>query len=294
LEEYESDHRTGMNTTVISEEIYAYTNGYPFLVSRVCQCIDMELDADWTIESVQDAVQIIIEETNTLFDDLIKNIENNPGLYDMIYELLILGEAKPYSVQDPLVGLGIRYGFLRKANEAGVAISNRIFELVITSYLISKSSHSGKRVNGVLQYDVMHDGVFDMELCLRKFAEHYREVFTERDAPFLERHGRLLFLSYLKPLLNGRGFCHIESQFTDMRRMDLVVDFGRQQFIIELKIWRGEKYQDEAHEQLCAYLDSKRKSEGYLLTFDFRKNGDAAGQACWLEFGEKRIFSVII
>ena len=91
---------------------------------------------------------------------------------------------------------------------------------------------------------MLREGRFDMELCLRKFAEHYEEIFNEGDTGFLERHGRLLFLSYLRPLINGQGFYHIESQFTDLRRMDIVVDFGREQFIIELKIWRGEKYGD--------------------------------------------------
>ena len=294
LMEYECDHQSGMNIPAVSAEIYAYTTGYPFLVSRICRCIDMDLHADWTPGGVQSAVKIIVEETNTLFDDLIKNIENNPGLYDMIYELLILGAVRPYTVHDPLVGLGFRYGFFKKVNGTGIAMSNRIFELVVTSYLVSKSSHSKKGIDGVLQYDVVRDGVFDMELCLRKFAEHYRELFTDRDVAFLESNGRMLFLSYLKPLLNGRGFYHIESQFTDLRRMDLVVDFGRQQFIIELKIWRGEKYQTEAHEQLCAYLDSKNKAEGYLLTFDFRKNKETASRAEWLEVNGKRIFSVII
>jgi len=35
---------------------------------------------------------------------------------------------------------------------------------------------------------------------------------------------------------------HIESRYTDLRRMDVVVDFGRDQFIVELKIWHGDKY----------------------------------------------------
>ena len=80
--EYEAEHNTGMNITEISEEIYGYTNGYPFLVSRICQCIDEELDKSWTVEGVQEAVKIILHEKNTLFDDLFKNLENNQDLYD--------------------------------------------------------------------------------------------------------------------------------------------------------------------------------------------------------------------
>ena len=294
LSEYETDHNTGMDISEISEEIYDYTNGYPFLVSRICQCIDEKLEQKWTVEGVQEAVKIILHEKNMLFDDLFKNLENNQELYDFIYDILITGRQRTFSGGNPVIDLALTYNIIAKENEK-ITVSNKIFEIIICDYFISKDENKQKgRTAGIIQQDILKNGRFDMELCLRKFAGHYAELFNEDDAEFLERHGRLLFLSYLKPLINGQGFYHIESQFTDLRRMDVVVDFGRDQFIIELKIWRGEKYQDEAHEQLCAYLDSKRKSEGYLLTFDFRKNAEVAGKAKWLELGDKRIFSVIV
>ena len=43
LEEYEADHHTGMDTAAIAHSIREYTNGYPFLVSRICQLIDEEV-----------------------------------------------------------------------------------------------------------------------------------------------------------------------------------------------------------------------------------------------------------
>jgi len=136
-----------------------------------------------------------------------------------------------------------------------------------------------------------------MELCLRRFALHYSDLFNEKDKDnkgFLERHGRLLFLSYLKPLINGQGYYHIESQLTDLRRMDIVVDFGCQQFIIELKRWDGKVRHMEAYTQLCGYLESKRFNTGYLLTFDFRENGNKSRKAEWVDVDGKRIFDVIV
>ena len=295
LEAYEDDHHTGMNISAISEEIYNYTSGYPFLVSRICQCIDNELGKDWTVQSVQDAVKVILNENNTLFDDVIKNLENNTELSDMIYELLILGEVKPFVIYDPVVSIGVRYGFFKNVNGGnGLAISNKVFEVLMTDYFILKDLRRNKKSTGIILQDIVRDGRFDMELCLRKFAEHYAEIFNDHDTEFLERHGRLLFLSYIKPLVNGQGFYHLESQFTDLRRMDIVVDFGWQQFIIELKVWRGEQYQAEAYKQLYAYLESKHADEGYLLTFDFRKKANKAHRAEWMEIERKRIFEVIV
>ena len=293
LDEYEADHNTGMDAKAVAEAIYGYTSGYPFLVSRICQCIDETLGKDWTAAGIQRAVQLLLTESNTLFDDIFKNLENNRELSDYIYELLIQGKASSFVVYDSVVSVGVRYGFFKNVN-GRVAVFNKIFELLITDYFMEKDMRSAKQITGVLQYDIVRDGRFDMELCLRKFAEHYAEIFSDGDAEFLERHGRLLFLSYLKPLINGQGFYHIESQFTDLRRMDVVVDFGRQQFIIELKRWRGEAYQAEGYAQLCGYLDSRRADTGYMLTFDFRKDADKTRRAEWVETGGKRIFDVTV
>jgi len=290
---YENDHHTGMSIESISDEIYTYTCGYPFLVSRICQCIDEELNRNWTSDGVQIAVRALVNEKNTLFDDLSKNLENNEKLYRLIYDVLIVGEQRLYSAGNPIVDMGNMFGIIKESNRY-VIVSNKVYEIIICDYFISKDEETNRQITGVLQHDIVRDGIFDMELCLCKFAEHYAEIFNEHDVEFLERHGRLLFLSYLKPLVNGQGFYHIESQFTDLRRMDVVVDFGRQQFIIELKVWRGKQYQAEAYEQLCAYLESKYTDKGYLITFDFRKKANKAQKAEWIEVNGKSIFDVMV
>jgi len=294
LRDYESEHGTGMDICGVSHEIYGYTSGYPFLVSRICQCIDENLDKDFTISGVENAVNIILDEKNTLFDDMFKNMENYADLYQFVYEFLVVGESKSYQISNPLVDLGVTLGFF-KNNNGKVAIANKIFEILIFNYFISKdeSNTSSRRIKKVLPYDIIEDEKFNMQLCLEKFAKHYREMFNENDIPFLERHGRMLFLTYLKPLINGVGFYHIESNLTDSRRMDVIVDYKNDQFIIELKIWYGESKHQKAYEQLCNYLDTKNVMKGYLLTFDFREERNKAYKAEWIHFNEKEIFDVV-
>ena len=69
LEEYEEEHHTGMDLQAVSEEIYAYTSGYPVLVSAICKYIDEDLDSDeefenqeqmWSKEGVVHAVMKIL------------------------------------------------------------------------------------------------------------------------------------------------------------------------------------------------------------------------------------------
>ncbi|MCL2058738.1 MAG: AAA-like domain-containing protein [Oscillospiraceae bacterium] len=294
LNEYESDHSTGMDIPAIAAEIHSFTSGYPFLVSRICQCIDQELDRNWTLRGVQDAVDIILDEHNTLFDDLIKNMENDKPLHDFIQDLLFVGRDMKFNLDNQMVSLGHMYGFLKKGERSKTIIANRIFENRLYEYFLSKNYTTTREIAMVLQQDVVQDGQFDMSLCLRKFADHYAEIWSERDEKFIEREGRLLFLSYLKPLINGQGFYHIESQYTDMRRMDIIVDFGREQFIVELKLWRGEVAHEKAYEQLLGYMERKGANEGYMLTFDFRKEANKQPYSKWVEQGGKRIFDVVV
>jgi hypothetical protein len=295
LAEYEKDHSVGMDIATIADAIYEYTSGYPFLVSRMCQCIDEELNRDWTPNGIREAVRILLMEKNTLFDDIGKNLEHNKRLYEFMYDVLIGGADPNYVAENSLVDFAFMYGLIKNVG-GKVAVSNRIFGIKISNIITSKEllENPERHIGGVLQRDVVKAGRFDMELCLRKFAQHYAELYSEKDAPFFEKHGRILFLTYLRPLINGNGFYHIESQLTDQRRMDLVVDFAKEQFIVELKLWRGEANHEEAYEQLAGYLDSKGTDTGYLLTFDFRKGENKQPRAEWVEFGGKRIFDVVV
>ena len=59
LQEYESDHHTGMDITSLSEEIYKYTNGYPYLVSWLCKWMEKNTPYALNASSVQ-LVQMIL------------------------------------------------------------------------------------------------------------------------------------------------------------------------------------------------------------------------------------------
>ena len=297
LTAYENDHHTGMDILEISQEIYDYTSGYPVLVSKICKHIAESGNQNWSVRGVKTAVQIITSKKNVLFDDIFKNLRNNKNIHDFLYDLLIVGEKRRRSIYDPNVDWCNMFGYTGLDAMGHTVISNKIFEIVLLDYFSSKGTETSQIENAVyggIYHEIVKDGKFDMALCLVKFAEHYRDLYSPYDITFLERHGRMIFLSFLKPLVNGHGFFHIESQFTDVRRMDVVVDYGREQFIIELKLWKGERAQEQAYAQLLSYMDSKRLDKGYLLTFDFRKQENREPKSEWVNVGKKEIFDVIV
>jgi len=192
------------------------------------------------------------------------------------------------------ISLGIRYGYFKEV-EGRVKISNKIFEMIISEYFIGKDQVENlktKAVQPALYADVIQDGRFNMQLCLEKFAKYYHQYYNEKDDKFLERECRFIFLFFMSPILNGCGFAHIESQFTDDRRMDVVINYQDQQFVIELKIWYGDAKHQKAYEQLLGYMNKKRLDEGYLLTFNFLKNKKSEQE--WVEIDDKKVFDIMV
>jgi hypothetical protein len=290
LSEYEKDHKTGMSIETLSKGIRTYTTGYPYLVSRLCQTIDEDLNKDWTLKGLQEAVKLVLMEQSTLFDDIIKNMESNKELFDLLHDIIISGQKFLYNNFNPAIRLGTIFGILAE-NNRNLTVHNAIFETFICEYFVSLSD-TAKRMVGTV-FKAVENGKFNMELCIKKFMQHYYEIYHKKDSRFLERECRLLFLTYLRPLINGAGFYHIESETRNGSRTDLVIDFNDQQFIVELKIWKGEQKHEEAHKQLIDYLNSKNKTEGYLLTFDFRKRKAKKASAKWVRKGKKKFLDCL-
>ncbi|MBP5707027.1 MAG: AAA family ATPase, partial [Spirochaetales bacterium] len=129
LEEYEADHHTGMDCRKMAQLLYDYTSGYPFLVSRLCKIIDEDLDRRWNDEGFLDAVKHLLNEQNTLFDDMRKKLDDFTGLRDMLTQMLYEGRAFTFNAYDKTINLAAMFNFVKR-NEAGqVQVFNRIFEV---------------------------------------------------------------------------------------------------------------------------------------------------------------------
>lgn len=127
------------------------------------------------------------------------------------------------------------------------------------------------REGGLAKNMFVQDGKLNMRLILKKFIETYTQVFGPLKDRFKEKDGRELFLLYLNPIINGTGNYFIEAQTRDQTRTDVIVDYLGQQYIIELKIWRGERYNAEGEKQISEYLDYWNLTIGYMLSFNFNQ-----------------------
>ena len=278
LKEYAEEHGVEMDEARTAESIYAYTAGYPFLVSGICKTIDARIAGEkrfenqsaWSEAGVAEAVKVILKEQATLFDSLNKQLDANRELRDMLKKILFQGNRFSYNPYNEAISLGVMFGYL-KEQDGSVVVANRIFEMWIYNLFLSEDDLQNTIYKEAQKSknQFVKDGVLNMNLVLEKFVEHYTDVYAQSDEEFVERQGRKLFLLYLKPIINGTGNYYVEAETRDLERTDVIVDYLGQQFIIELKIWHGEKYNARGEEQLSGYLDRYHLKKGYMLTFSF-------------------------
>lgn len=281
LREYEEDNKTGMDIHAVAECIYEYTSGYPYLVSAICKLLDEEIPGSkgfenmvsvWTEEGIVEAVKILLKENTPLFDSMIKQLNTFKDLRNMVEEILYQGRIIPYSPYVESVNLGMMFGFLRE-DDGHIAVANRIFEMGLLNMFMTEESVSSEayRYGQKDRNQFIKDARLDMDLVLRKFMECFTDLYGDNDEKFVEAYGRKFFLLFLKPIINGVGNYYIEAQTRDAKRTDVIVDYLGEQFIVELKIWHGNEYNERGEEQIIGYLNYFHKKKGYMLSFNFNK-----------------------
>lgn len=70
------------------------------------------------------------------------------------------------------------------------------------------------------------------------------------------------------------------------------MDYRGQQFIIEMKIWRGNEYNERGEQQLVDYLEYFHQDKGYLLSFNFNKKKVAGMKT--IKVGDKTVVEAVV
>lgn len=282
LDDYVENKGVKLDKEYFSERLYYYTSGYPFLVSKLCKIIDEKIMQEdrlvWYKDYMDLAVKEILMESNTNFDSLIKNIENNDELKKLVKRIILDNDEVTYVPDNPVINMGIIYGIFKNEN-GKIKINNRIYEQRIYNYMSSlvETSVNIGYYNQKSGY-IKQDGELDVRRILIKFSEFMKHEYSDKREAFLEADGRLLFLAFINPIINGTGFAFKEVQGGEEKRFDVVITYNKKMYILELKRWSGEEYHKNGLTQLGEYLEQYGLDEGYLLIFDFRKINNELGK----------------
>jgi hypothetical protein len=200
------------------------------------------------------------------------------------------GERFAYNAQQEYISQMYMYGFVY--NDSGsLRISNRIFETLLYNLFLSDEElrNNAFYSEGSLEKNMfVSNGILNIPLVMERFIRTYTEIYGPLKDKFSEKDGRELFLLYLKPIINGTGNYYIEAQTRDQTRTDIIIDYLGKQYVIELKIWRGQRYNEEGEKQILEYLDYYNLDTGYMMSFSFNKKKETGVKR--ITIGNKVLF----
>lgn len=228
-----------------------------------------------------------------LFESMIRHLDDHPEMKRMFQAILFQGREFTYNLNAKEINLACMFGYA--IDEKGkVRIANRIFETCLYDCFYSEEELSNAIIQAAKQDKscFIHDGRLDMDNVMRKFVTAFADIYGQNSERFIEDNGRKFFLLYLRPIINGTGNYYVEAQTRDEKRTDIIVNYLGEQFIIELKIWHGNEYNERGEKQLAAYLDYYHKNKGYLLSFNFNQKKETGVKE--IRIGEKTIVEAVV
>jgi len=268
LEQHTTETGQVFNTEV-KEEIYRLSQGQPWLVNALANQIVSEIlhedySKEITLDIVREAKNKLIIQRDTHLDSLIDKLREEK--IKSIIQAIINGENILYDSLNDVISYVRDLGIV--SQKSPLRFANPIYAEIIPRVMASAFEES-LPMEIETPWFVNQDGSLNMEKILKEFQEFYRENAESwlSRFEFKESAHHLLMMAFLQRIINSGGEITREMAVGN-KRVDLLVEFNRQRFAIELKIKRGNQSIEKAILQLNKYLDRLGLKEGYLVIFD--------------------------
>ncbi|MEN8217921.1 MAG: AAA-like domain-containing protein [Pseudomonadota bacterium] len=294
FEQYTEETGQVVATDVI-ETLHRQTAGQPFLVNRLGQILTEEMDIPLTTTITHAHFEVahrqILEESNVNIDHLVTNIQRNPRFESLLMKITSYDAGIRFNLRDKVISELVTYGVLKKSDDSLCEIANPIYQ-----YCIMQTFQP--TINGLEQNYLPQDGDTDfvdyltpdkkinMRLLLANFHDFiaragYR-ILQVPDTP-QEFVGQYLLFGYLDAFVRQvHGFMYLEVR-SGRGRIDLIILHQNAKYIVETKIWEGNKRYQTGKRQLAKYLKLEGIYEGYYVVFDHRAKPKAGQEAEMIE-----------
>ncbi len=267
--------------------LHKQTAGQPFLVNRMAQILtkEMGIAREETISAThfEIAHQRISNEENVHLSHLTTNIRRQPQFERILMAICSYEIGMPFNLRNEFISELVTYGILKAGEEGFCEIANPIYQYCIVQTFMPLINGLERQYlpedtdAGFLDY-LTAEGKMDMRALLANFRDFIAragfKILQVPDTP-QEFVGQYLLVAYLDQVVRlVRGFMYPEVR-TGRGRMDLILVHQGDKYIVETKIWEGQKSYQAGKEQLAKYLKLEGVGEGYYIVFDHRKKPQA-------------------
>lgn len=265
----------------VIDTLYSQTAGQPFLVNRFAQILTTELDIPKTetIDMVHFATAHtrLLDERNANIDHLLSNIRRNVHFETVLMQIVSYANSVRFNPDNDIIDELATYGVIKRGDDRRCEIVNPI-------YLYRILQAFKPIVNG-LERDYFLEGASEseyltpaghirMERLLDNFSDFVARagfrILQVPDTP-QEFIGQHLLFAYLDQFVESvAGMMYMEVP-TGRGRIDLLILHKGRKYIVETKIWGGDRHYQAGKKQLAAYMKLETASEGYYVVFDHRE-----------------------
>ena len=271
-------------TAEVIEALHKQTTGQPFLVNRFAQILTDELNISKTecIDMVHfsEAHTRLLRERNVNIQHLITNIRKNPRFETLLMGIVSRDRGVDFNLDNEFISDLATYGILAESADGMCEVVNPIYQ-----YRIMKAFQP--LINGLeceyfpedAETDFLDYLTSDGHICLQPLLDNFQSFIARAGYRILqvpetpkEFVGQYLLFAYLDQfvrLVHGRMYLEVQ---TGRGRIDLLILHNSQKYIVETKIWEGERSYTGGKKQLAAYMQLEDAVEGYYVVFDHRKN----------------------
>ena len=264
----------------VLENIHRQTAGQPFLVNRFAQLLTEEMNIPktetLTMMHFSKAHAEILEEDNANLTHLMTNIRRDPRFKNILMEIVSYERGVRFNPRRNIISELATYGVIGKGPDGMCQIVNPIYQYCILQAFKPEMNgleqHYFPEETDFLDY-LTPLGQINMGMLLDNFRAFIaRAGFRILQVPETPKEyvGQDLLYAYLDQFVSLiRGAMYLEAQ-TGRGRMDLVIFHNARKYIVETKIWEGNRRYEAAKKQLAAYLKLEGSREGYYVVFDHR------------------------
>lgn len=266
----------------VVESIHKETAGQPVLVNGLARILTENLDIPKiepiTMAHFLKAHTQLVRGRNVNIQHLTTNIRRDRRFERLLMNIMAYEEGLDFNLRDEHIDELATYGVITEDADGMCQIANPIYLYCImqafkpTMNGLELEYHHEDNIDGFQSY-LTATGQIDMERLLDNFrafiARAGFKILQVPDTP-QESVGRHLLLTYLDLFARSVGGVLSFETETGRGRMDLLITREREKYIVETKIWRGDKRYQVGKKQLAAYLKLEGTTQGYYVVFDHR------------------------
>ena len=271
-------------TPEVIEAFHRQTAGQPFLVNRLAQILTEALDIPKTqtitMAHFVKAHTLLLEEENVNLTHLLTNIRRDPRFENLLMRIVSYERGVQFTLRNEIISELTTYGVIARGADGLCEIVNPIYQhCIIQAFQPLINGLEGDYFSENSDTDFIDyltpTGLLLMGPLLDNFKDFIARagfrILQVPDTP-QEFIGQYLLYTYLEQFIRiVGGNIYLEVQ-TGRGRMDLIILHNGRKYIVETKIWEGERRYQSGKKQLATYLKLEKAVEGFYIIFDHRVN----------------------